>query len=68
MSGEFKHFENASPSMFAGPYMQLHEFLDRRQEELLQKGDEARDRIDSLEKLHTHIVNAGNVERVHRHV
>ena len=54
MSGEFKHFENASPSMFAGPYMQLHEFLDRRQEELLQKGDEARDRIDSLEKLHAH--------------
>ena len=51
MSGEFQSFLYMSPSTFSGRFTQLHEFLDQRQLALLEKCDEQRAKIDSLEKL-----------------
>ena len=54
MSGEFQSFLYMSPSAFSGRFTQLHEFLDRRQLALLQKCDEQRAKVDSLETLQTY--------------
>ena len=54
MSGEFQSFLYMSPSAFSGRFTQLHEFLDQRQLALLQKCDEKRNKIDSLDALQTY--------------
>ena len=50
MSGEFQAFSQMYLFAFSSHFTQLHEFLDRRQLKLLQKSDERRAEIDSLDE------------------
>ena len=51
MSGEFTSFTGLNPSMFSGRATQLNEFLTERQKILLDRGDEVRNQLDSVEKI-----------------
>jgi len=57
MSNDFSSLNSFSPPVFFGRHTQLNEFLVRRQMALLQKGDEQRGQIDSIEKLKSHAMS-----------
>ena len=54
MSDGFASFAELNPSMFSGRATQLNEFITERQKKLLDRGDEARAKLNSLDQVKDH--------------
>ena len=54
MSGEFAPFAGMNSSIFSGRATQLNEFLAERQKKMLDRGDEVRAKLNSLDQVKDH--------------